>query len=53
MPIEIRELIVKAVVSNEDIQRHEKPSAGSSIQMHSIEAVLEQLKKMMSDSKER
>jgi hypothetical protein len=53
MPIEIRELIVKAVVSNEEIQKRDTLPAGSGAQMMQIEAALEQMKKLMSDSKER
>lgn len=54
MPVEIRELIVRAVVSNEDLSASVSgAAAGDSHHEKMIAEALDQLKRMMLDSKER
>jgi Family of unknown function (DUF5908) len=54
MPVEIRELIVRAVVSSEELSSSVSGgAAGESHHEKMITEALEQLKRMMLDSKER
>ncbi|MCA6363904.1 MAG: hypothetical protein IM638_12770 [Bacteroidetes bacterium] len=53
MPVEIRELIVKAVVNNEELSTSPNAVVVQADQAGLIAEAVEQLKRMMSDSKER
>lgn len=53
MPVEIRELIVKAVVSNEELSTSRNAAQNQINHEGLIAEAVEQLKRMMSDSKER
>jgi|GEM_PF-2871937 len=56
MPIEIKELIVRAIVGNSDVDSNKKGRRKSKMdhkERHKMAEMLEQMKQMMLDHKER